>query len=191
MAETRNDPQLKECILTTALELMSRKGVNRTTLGDIAGQCEISRGTLYYYYKSKDDLILDINEWNMGKLTRGLLGLLDKYIEEGRSFSEIMIEVFKTISGAETRGRMHLYLINEAISKSPGLLERLRQSYYQWFEILEKAFIKILPADCDREALARAIVASIDGMMIQNILAINGGVPLDRVVSSMAEGYAN
>jgi AcrR family transcriptional regulator len=188
MAETKRDPRLKEDILISAMELMSQKGVIGTTLSDIATDCNISRGTLYYYYRSKNDLILDINEWNMEKLTSRLLKLLDPYIEEGRDFSQIMLEVFKTISGAGTRGRMHLYLINEAISRNPELVDKLRDSYSKWFSILETAFEKILPDRIDREAVARAVVASIDGLMIQNILSIDK-VPLDRVVESMVSGY--
>lgn len=189
MAETKGDPRLKEHILTTALELMSRKGINGTTLSDIAKACDISRGTLYYYYNSKSELILQINKWNMEKLTDGLLKLLDTYIEKGLGFSEILPEVFKTISGAQTRGRMHLYLINEAISKNPDLADRLRESYRNWFLILESAFIKILPENKDRQAIARALVASLDGMMIQNILSINE-IPLNRVTASMSDGFA-
>lgn len=167
---------------------MSRKGVIGTTLSDIAVRCGISRGTLYYYYRSKNDLILDINEWNMDKITSGLLGQLDRYITDGMGFSEILIEVFKTISGAETRSRMHVYLINEAISGNDELACRLKESYKSWFFILETAFIKILPDSMDREAAARALVAAIDGMMIQNILSIKE-TPMERVVTSMVTGY--
>ena len=167
---------------------MSLKGVNGTTLSDIAKDCNISRGTLYYYYRSKNDLILGINEWNMNKLTTPLLTLLDSSIAEGKDLSSIMLEVIKTISKAQTRGRMHLYLLNEAISNNPGLLDKLRESYSQWFCILESSFEKILPDPFDREAIARAIVASIDGLMIQNILSMEK-IPLNRVVDSMVSGF--
>ena len=155
---------------------------------DIAVKCDISKGTLYYYYRSKNELIMDINEWNMNKITSGLLELLDTFIANGKGFTEILPEVFKAVSGAEIRGRMHLYLINEAISKNPDLIIKLRESYREWFDILERAFEKILTDFEDPEALARAIVASIDGIMIQNILSI-GEIPMDRVVSTMVSGY--
>lgn len=170
------------------MELMSEKGVKGTTLSDIASHCRISRGTLYYYYRSKDELIFDINEWNMSRLTSGLLNMLDGFIKKGLGFTEIMLEVFKAVSGAETRGRMHIYLINEAISRNPDLQKRLQHSYRHWFSILEEAFTRILPDDCDREALARGIVASLDGIMIQNILSIST-IPLERVVGSMVSGF--
>lgn len=188
MAETRKDPKLKEHILTTSLDLMSRKGVAGTTLKQVAESCGISRGTLYYYYKSKDDLILDINKWNMDRLTGTLFGLLDSYMKEGREPSQIVLEVFRAVGGAEMRGRMHLYLINEAISRNPDLTERLRESYRNWFQILEEAFTKILPENADRQAVARGLVAALDGMVIQNILSLDD-IPLERIVSVEINGY--
>jgi AcrR family transcriptional regulator len=188
MAETKKDPKIKEIILASALKLMSEKGVSGTSLSDIAIKCEISKGTLYYYYRSKDALIFDINKWNMEKLTSDLLDLLDSFIREGKEVSEILLEMFKTISGAQTRGRMHLYLINEGLSRNPDLVKKLRDSYGHWFNMLEEAFAKILPAKTDREAAARALVASLDGIMIQNILSIDE-IPLERVVTTLVSGY--
>lgn len=43
--------------LEYACELFSSLGVDGTSLADIAKACEISKGTLYYYYQSKDALV--------------------------------------------------------------------------------------------------------------------------------------
>lgn len=190
MAETRKDPALKEQILEKALELMSDKGVQRTSLSQIAEASGISKGTLYYYYKSKDELILDINKGNMDRLTSSLLTLLEIPPGEERSMESVILEVFKAVGQAEMRGRLHLYLINEAISGNPGLAEKLRESYREWFEILESAFKAILPSITDREAVARGLVASLDGIIIQNILKLND-IKLERIVEREVKGYVS
>lgn len=188
MAETLKDPQLKKRILSKALELMSVEGINNTTLKKVAESCEISRGTLYYYYRSKDELILHINDWNMERLTSSLLILLEEHVKAGLDPSDIILEVFKALDSAELRGRMHLYLINEAMSRNPGLLKPLARSYRNWFRILEEAFVKILPEGADREAIARGLVATLDGLIIQKILNLDD-IPLERIVEVETKGY--
>lgn len=188
MAETRNDPKLKEFIINKTLELMSENGVGGTSLKQVAEACCISRGTLYYYFKSKDELILQINQWNMNRITSTLLGLLDGFLREGKSPGEIVLEIFKSVSGAELRGRMHFYLINEAMTSNPALIAPLRESYREWFRIIENSFTRFLPESSDREAVARSLVAALDGIIIQKFLSLND-ISLKRIVDIETKGY--
>ncbi|MGG7060792.1 TetR/AcrR family transcriptional regulator, partial [Clostridium tertium] len=48
---------MKENILLAATKLMTKNGIKNTSLADIAKAVDISKGTLYYHYSSKDDLI--------------------------------------------------------------------------------------------------------------------------------------
>jgi AcrR family transcriptional regulator len=43
-------------IMEAALACFTRKGYNNTTMDDIAAESGLSKGTLYWYFKSKDDL---------------------------------------------------------------------------------------------------------------------------------------
>jgi AcrR family transcriptional regulator len=46
-------------ILETALKLFRKKGFGATTMRDIAAACELSLGAAYYYFPSKEALVLD------------------------------------------------------------------------------------------------------------------------------------
>ena len=48
---------MKETILSAATDLIIKQGVKNTSLADIAKASNISKGTLYYHYSSKNDLI--------------------------------------------------------------------------------------------------------------------------------------
>lgn len=50
----------KHQILNAAEEVFSQKGLDDTRMDDIADQTGLSKGTLYLYFKSKDDLIIAI-----------------------------------------------------------------------------------------------------------------------------------
>ena len=50
----------KDHILDTARSLLFKKGINATTMNQIARNAELSVGTLYLYFKNKEDLLLSI-----------------------------------------------------------------------------------------------------------------------------------
>jgi AcrR family transcriptional regulator len=59
MAAIRND-NVKEKILDAASSLLTEDNLNQASLQQISDKAEISKGTLYYYYKTKEDLLFDL-----------------------------------------------------------------------------------------------------------------------------------
>ncbi|OAN42176.1 TetR/AcrR family transcriptional regulator [Mycolicibacterium iranicum] len=57
---TRSAPQTRESIQDVARELFAQKGVQRTSLQDIADRLGITKPALYYHFKSRDDLVRSI-----------------------------------------------------------------------------------------------------------------------------------
>ncbi|MBY8881102.1 TetR/AcrR family transcriptional regulator [Streptomyces sp. PLK6-54] len=47
----------RERLLGAAIELLHQEGVERTTLADIAHRAEVPAGGVYYYFKTKDDVV--------------------------------------------------------------------------------------------------------------------------------------
>ena len=46
-------------IIQAALACFTRKGYNNTTMDDIVAESGLSKGSLYWYFKSKDDLFAE------------------------------------------------------------------------------------------------------------------------------------
>lgn len=62
---------MKDKIITTSIPLFDKKGYSETSIQDIVDHIGVTKGTFYYYYKSKQELLRDIN---LGYIER----LLDK-----------------------------------------------------------------------------------------------------------------
>ncbi|MEW6275291.1 MAG: TetR/AcrR family transcriptional regulator, partial [Bacillota bacterium] len=60
-------------ILQAAARLITQKGIPNTSISDIARETGLSKGTLYYYYKSKDDLIYDLVDQHFQKIIEALI----------------------------------------------------------------------------------------------------------------------
>ena len=52
----RGRPERRDDIVRAALRCFTRKGYNNTTMDDIVAESELSKGTLYWYFDSKEDL---------------------------------------------------------------------------------------------------------------------------------------
>ena len=61
MAAPRKD-NIKEKIQKTTCELLQSKSIADISLADIAAAAGISKGTLYYHYKTKNEVFLDITQ---------------------------------------------------------------------------------------------------------------------------------
>jgi TetR/AcrR family transcriptional repressor of nem operon len=50
-------PDKRQRLVTAAIQLLHQQGIERTTLADIAQAADIPAGNVYYYFKTKDDVI--------------------------------------------------------------------------------------------------------------------------------------
>lgn len=54
--------QRKNQILRAAMELIDKKGYRNTKISDIAESAGISKGLVYHYYSTKDDILLSVKD---------------------------------------------------------------------------------------------------------------------------------
>jgi AcrR family transcriptional regulator len=70
----RNDPnQTRQLILESALRCFTRKGYMRTSMDDIVAESGLSKGTLYWHFKSKSDLFNNLFDLLMGDMVESFL----------------------------------------------------------------------------------------------------------------------
>lgn len=79
----------KARILQAAEELISKNGISRTTIAQIARRAEVSDSLAYQYFKGKDDLVFSVayqrleDTWN--ELQEQLQGIIDPRSQLGRA----------------------------------------------------------------------------------------------------------
>lgn len=86
--------QRRESIINAAESCIMRDGIENTTMDDIAREAELSKGTLYLYFSSKEELFFAI--------TARIDGILEQKIEEnlnptqnGREKLDIIISMLR------------------------------------------------------------------------------------------------
>ncbi len=69
---TRDRADKHELILEAAIRVFAEKGFHGARISDVADAAGVADGTIYLYFKNKDDLLLSIFEEKMVELTGGL-----------------------------------------------------------------------------------------------------------------------
>jgi len=93
----------KSQILRAAIKVFTRLGLDRARMDDIVAESGLSKGALYWYYKSKDDIIAAI----LDSLFARELGTLQNLLEaEGTVYERLLTFVGHT--AAELKAMTHL-----------------------------------------------------------------------------------
>ena len=161
----------RERIIAVAAKLIIERGVANTTLADISVAANISKGTLYYYYPTKGDLIFDIADRHMNRMTEKIF----RWIEEsghGQTPDRVVRMVFDTALHSSTRGHIHLYLIQEALAENPSLKGRFIEAYGRWRRLIEDGLRSIFKKEDEYRVASRVLLAAIDGFLIQRLLGV-------------------
>lgn len=175
----------KSRILKSATRLIGENGVEGTSLADIAKDVGISKGTLYYYYSSKSDIVFDITDNHMNRVTENIFRQIEKN-KGDVSWKEMLKILFTTLLKSETRTRLHLYLISEVMNGNEKLRERFEKTYTKWFEMIERGYMMLTGDKKDISVEARGLVAFIDGYIIQTILGIPD-IDVDVTISRLSK----
>lgn len=144
-----------QSIMEAALRVMSRKGVGEATMQEIADAAGIAKGTIYLYFKTRDDLVHRTAQFALSGLGSALAGALREpgtFRERLRRLVQLKFEFFH-----DNRDFFRLYLAACQAEGGPraGRHARYEQHLKQLSSFLHEAMRKgeIRAGDPDRLAL--------------------------------------
>jgi TetR/AcrR family transcriptional regulator, repressor for uid operon len=166
--------EVREKIVHAAIIAFSKYGYDRTRMDDIADTAKLSKGTLYLYFKSKEELFYAISENNIRDLKEHLSALFTKS-EDLVSDSQKFYVNFRKAS--EQSDKIFLETIAES-SRNQKLQEMLYQQRLKVLDVvteylslqIKKGFLN---NDIDIDAVALGLVALYDGLTVDKIIGIN------------------
>jgi TetR/AcrR family transcriptional regulator, repressor for uid operon len=168
--------EVKERIIQSAIECFSKYGLDRTRMDDVAQKADVSKGTLYLYFKSKEDLFYVICENNLKVLKERLSHIFSTTKEDLVSNAEQFYENFHNEEKRESE-RVFCEIIAES-ARNPKLQKILYTQRIKTFNVvreyldrhMEKGFFK---KDTDTEAIASGFVALYDGLIASEFLGVS------------------
>ncbi|MFC2081391.1 TetR/AcrR family transcriptional regulator [Bacteroidota bacterium] len=176
MAPKIVDKELKkQDILDAAIKVFALKGIVKTKMIDIAKEAGIGKGTIYEYFRSKDEIIgesihaflnqldsvnIDPSVSDMDSMQL-LLSVIDgwtKILTEDPAEAKVMIDIWAESIRMEEKNKANIML---------EVLEKYRQ-YLK--SILDRGIEKGEIRPIDTKSLAALIAATLDGLYVHWII---------------------
>ncbi|MEO0232414.1 MAG: TetR/AcrR family transcriptional regulator [candidate division WOR-3 bacterium] len=88
----------KDLILKKAEQIFFENGYYKTKIDDIAKSAKVAKGTIYLYFKSKEDLFISIIEKNLGDFYNKIKEVSEKEKSNSNKLKNIILHVLKEYS---------------------------------------------------------------------------------------------
>jgi TetR/AcrR family fatty acid metabolism transcriptional regulator len=170
----RGNNEKRRRILDGALKAFAKKGFYNTKVAEIASEAGVADGTIYLYFKNKDDLLIslfeDRMEWVIDRLTQELEGIEGGFDKKLKAFI-----------------RLHFMLVVENRDLAEFITVELRQSakfvkeysnpkFGDYLKILQGLFeqaqqVGELREELDARIVSRAIFGALDEVLLQMSLS--------------------
>ncbi|WP_413853897.1 TetR/AcrR family transcriptional regulator [Candidatus Ruminimicrobium bovinum] len=114
---------MKNKILKEAFNLIGTKSVKDVSMQEIASACNITKPSLYYYFKSKDEICYTIIKFIIDDQRKKV----EKYIEQNISLKDILIDIFKNAYKAKAKKSLGFFLhVTDYIKGVPALDKKFK-----------------------------------------------------------------
>ncbi len=181
----------RERIVAAAAELMSRRGVARTTIEDIQEAAAVSTSQMYHYFADKGDLVAAVIDFQTDRVLAVQHLGLDRLecLEDLRRWRDIMVDLMRRLGfvGGCPIGS----LANELAETDPLARAQVARSFVQWETMIRDGLKAIaargeLPDGTEVDNLALATLAAIQGGLLLSQVR-RDTAPLEVAVDTMIE----
>lgn len=169
------NPDKRERILKAAKTVFAQNGFAGAAIADIAARADIGKGTVYEYYRSKEELFFAVFEWF---IEQGAAAVKVDISVLGRTVSERLVALSESVIGqwADLKDEFVLVMEFWAASASSQGRDRFRQAFCNLYGHYRRIIVDLLQEgmargefreDLPAESIAAAVVGAWDAMFLQ------------------------
>jgi len=166
----------KKAIMESAMRLFSQRGIYQTSLKDIAEETSVSKGTIFYHFPTKDELLYEIMDYGFSDALDKLFMAsieTDKLGDKKFIFSQCL----EILRDDKLLFPINIHLLEVALCGNEVIFEKMHEKYCQW----RKMFYNLIVSNYADEELkldeevidaqASIILALIDGLHVQHMVS--------------------
>lgn len=185
---TRERTDKHELILGAAIDVFAEKGFHRARISDIAERAGVADGTIYLYFRNKDDVLLTIFEEKMELLTNGLreaLAPVTDPLEKVRTFARYHFRQVQDHRALAEVLQIELRLSNKFLKEYRP--EKLWEYLNVFAAIVREGQESgVIRADVDPFAVMWAFFGALDELAMQWVLARKHKFSLEASAETVA-----
>jgi len=164
-------------IAQKAIEVLAKRGFQATTIQDIADAAGLGKGTVYHYFKTKEEILSVVSEEIFHEMERSFGAALLRIDKPMEKLSALIKEALHVTEDVENLFIVYseLWLMNIREDKYNDYMSFIKNLHND-LKNLTAGMINegkrqgLWAKDTDSEALAAYLVASFDGVVVHYIM---------------------
>lgn len=165
----------KERIMKATLKELSEKGFEKSRLQDIADKAGVGKGTLYLYFKDKEELYISSMEYLMQQWYANAQKVIDKETDAETKINEYFDVTLKGIVKNRSFAKiimreMPSFLLKVKTRDDHGPIKMYKLRSSQIAEVIEQGKREGAFMDMDTEIAAGIVIGSLNTFMMQYII---------------------
>ena len=120
---------MKEEIVKKSVKLFERKGFSETSIQDIVDSIGVTKGTFYYYYSSKENLLMEIHLRYIDDLLKKQRSILQNVHSFRDQLAETITLIIHDMKHRVSHGRVHFREINNLSPEHAQKVKEKREEF--------------------------------------------------------------
>jgi TetR/AcrR family fatty acid metabolism transcriptional regulator len=188
--EKKTPPNEKyQRIIDAAIRVFSQKGFYNAKVSDVAKVAEVADGTIYLYFKNKDDLLVSIFESSMDYFFQQAKDRMEEGLdpsEKLRRFIELHLDAVQKNQG------LAQVLQIELRSSTRFMKEYKAEKFFQYLKLIEEIILEgqaraLFKPSISAEIAKRAIFGAIDELALEWVLMKKKRYPVQEAAAQLCE----
>jgi AcrR family transcriptional regulator len=180
MAAPRKD-NVKELIINATEQLLETQKLTEISFAQIAASAGISKGTLYYHYKNKNDILFDLTDKYLQQQWDDLIAWTENPQKDTSLYRLVQYVLERDVASVG----MRLHFFYDAMLGNEEVRCQLMQRYYEFAKLISKKIVERndqLPADY----ITWLILLISDGLFIHKTLK-NDNLDIDLFIKQSGQ----
>ena len=163
----------RDRILRAAVEIFSRKGFFNSKVSEIARAASVADGTIYLYFRNKDDLLISLFEEKMGEV---VADVRRRIADGGNSLEKLKIFIENHMDLLEREAGLVEVLQVELRQSTKFLKDYTPVKFFEYLEVISDILEEgksqgVLRPDLNVSVARRAIFGALDELSLTYILS--------------------
>jgi AcrR family transcriptional regulator len=105
-------PAVRDRLLKVALQLFAQKGFESTSVREIASAAEVTKPTIYYHFKSKEGLYLELLDYLCGTIENTVMLSLVPHGTARSRIESFILGILDSIINDDNRPLLYVFLLD-------------------------------------------------------------------------------
>jgi TetR/AcrR family fatty acid metabolism transcriptional regulator len=160
------DENKHQKILQAAIKVFSEKGFYNSRVSEIAKEANVADGTIYLYFKNKDDILISLFEEEFGKIVQNMRAALEKDQDALQKIKRFAITHLSIVSKQQELGEV---MGVEVRQSSKFMKEYINKPFIEYLNIIRSVVTEgqekgLIRKDLTPGIMKRAFFGALDEM---------------------------